>query len=157
MCRQNLPQSAAMEAKLAAMRSGKVALVSPETKAADEALAVALFDEWTRRRRIFRDVYDSLLESSDKKPAQLKEEVRSEAALACVARQTSVVGCRLRCLFLRICPPDATARLQIGIEDDADVGLDYAACKTAMDVLSKQLQQAAFARKKAEQAAGVGR
>jgi 26S proteasome regulatory subunit (ATPase 3-interacting protein) len=78
-----------MESKLAAMRSGKVAVVSPETKAADEALAVALFNEWTRRRRIFRDVYDSLLESVEsKKPAQLKEEVRKRGS-ACAACTTA--------------------------------------------------------------------
>ena len=65
-----------MEAKLAAMREGKVAVVSPETRAAEEALSVALFAEWTRRRRIFRDVYDAVLESCETKPAKLKEEVR---------------------------------------------------------------------------------
>ena len=65
-----------MEAKLAAMRDGRAPVVSPEARAAQEALAIALFNEWTRRRRIFRDCYDALLESMDKKPAQLKDEVR---------------------------------------------------------------------------------
>ena len=69
-------QSAAMEAKLAAMRDGRVAVVSPEAKVAAERLSLALFDEWTRRRRIFRDCYDALLESVETKPAQLKNDVR---------------------------------------------------------------------------------
>ena len=78
-----------MEAKLAAMRDGKVAVVSPEARAADEALSVALFAEWTRRRRIFRDVYDALLESCDKKPAQLKDEARAtRIASHCMPRVT---------------------------------------------------------------------
>ena len=64
-----------MEAKLAGMRDGRGA-VSPEARAAAEAVARAFFDAWTSRRRKFRDAYDALLEGTDKKPAVLKEEAR---------------------------------------------------------------------------------
>ena len=74
-----------MEAKLAAMRDGRVAVVSPEAKLAAERLSLALFDEWTRRRRIFRDCYDALLESVETKPAQLKNDVRRPPRIAPLA------------------------------------------------------------------------
>ena len=99
------PQSAAMEAKLAAMRDGRVAVVSPEAKVAAEKLSLALFDEWARRRRIFRDCYDALLESVETKPAQLKADVRAprraghqaESPPALRRRAWPRTRCRWRC------------------------------------------------------------
>ena len=48
--------------------------------------------------------------------------------------------------------------LQIGFEADADVGLDYAKCKEAVDTVSKELRKAAQAKEHAaRQAGGVAR
>ena len=87
-----------MEAKLAAMRDGRVAVVSPEAKLAAERLSLALFDEWTRRRRIFRDCYDALLESVETKPAQLKNDVRRPPRVARVRRCGWPLRARMPCV-----------------------------------------------------------
>jgi hypothetical protein len=53
--------------------------VSPEERVAIEATARAFFDAWTSRRRKFKDCYDALLEGTEKKDKDLKEEARRKA------------------------------------------------------------------------------
>jgi hypothetical protein len=65
-----------MEAKLAVMREGGAA-VSPEARAQAEAVARAFFEAWQSRRRKFRDLWGELLEGTEKKDKDLKEEARS--------------------------------------------------------------------------------
>jgi hypothetical protein len=45
------------------------------------------------------------------------------------------------------------AAAQIGFEDDADAGVDYAACKAAADVVAAAHRKAAFDKAAAERAA----
>jgi hypothetical protein len=64
-----------MEAKLASMRDGRT-VVTAEERAATEAVATAFYDAWVSRRRKFRELWDALLDATEKKPSALKEEVR---------------------------------------------------------------------------------
>ena len=47
------------------------------------------------------------------------------------------------------------AAAQIGFEDDADAGVDFAACKAAADVVAAAHRKAAFEKAAAERAAAL--
>lgn len=58
-----------MEEKLTKLREG-VALVSPEERKAVEGMYSEAINQWRRRKRMFKDVWDAITENS---PKDLKE------------------------------------------------------------------------------------
>lgn len=60
-----------MENKLVKLRDG-VALVSPEERKAIEGLYSEALNQWRRRKRMFRDVWDAITENSPKNPKEFK-------------------------------------------------------------------------------------
>lgn len=58
-----------MEAKLAKLREG-VTLVSPEERKAVEGMYSEMINQWRRRKRMFKDIWDAITENS---PKDLKE------------------------------------------------------------------------------------
>lgn len=58
-----------MEEKLTKLRGG-VTLVSPEERKAIEALYSSTISQWRKRKRMFKDIWDSITENS---PKNLKE------------------------------------------------------------------------------------
>ncbi|XP_009770595.1 homologous-pairing protein 2 homolog [Nicotiana tabacum] len=66
-----------MEKKLIKLRGG-VTLVSPEERKAIEGLYSEALNQWRRRKRMFRDVWDAITENSPKNPKEFKEELGIE-------------------------------------------------------------------------------
>lgn len=60
-----------MEKKLIKLRGG-VTLVSPEERKAIEGLYSEALNQWRRRKRMFRDVWDAITENSPKNPKEFK-------------------------------------------------------------------------------------
>lgn len=60
-----------MEKKLIKLREG-VTLVSPEERKAIEGLYSEALNQWRRRKRMFRDVWDAITENSPKNPKEFK-------------------------------------------------------------------------------------
>lgn len=60
-----------MEKKLIKLREG-VTLVSPEERKATEGLYSEALNQWRRRKRMFRDVWDAITENSPKNPKEFK-------------------------------------------------------------------------------------
>lgn len=60
-----------MEKKLIKLREG-VTLVSPEERKAIEGLYSEALNQWKRRKRMFRDVWDAITENSPKNPKEFK-------------------------------------------------------------------------------------
>lgn len=60
-----------MEKKLIKLREG-VTLVSPEERKAVEGLYSEALNQWRRRKRMFRDVWDAITENSPKNPREFK-------------------------------------------------------------------------------------
>lgn len=58
-----------MEEKLTKLRGG-VTLVSPEERKVIEALYTSTISQWRKRKRMFKDIWDSITENS---PKNLKE------------------------------------------------------------------------------------
>lgn len=58
-----------MEVKLAKLREG-VTLVSPEERKAVEAMFTDMMNQWRKRKRMFKDLWDAITENS---PKDLKE------------------------------------------------------------------------------------
>lgn len=58
-----------MEVKLAKLREG-VTLVSPEERKAVEGMYSQTINQWRRRKRMFKDLWDAITENS---PKDLKE------------------------------------------------------------------------------------
>mmetsp|Transcript_29686 Transcript_29686/g.64826 ORF Transcript_29686/g.64826 Transcript_29686/m.64826 type:complete len:234 (-) Transcript_29686:91-792(-) len=70
-------ECASLEAKLKPMR-GTTNLVSKDDLQKTEKLFTKNFTEYRKRKRMFRSVWDTLLESSEKKPSALEDEVGVE-------------------------------------------------------------------------------
>lgn len=66
-----------MENKLAKLRGG-VTLVNPEERKAVEETFSEKFSQWRKRKRIFKDLWDTLTENSPKDPKEFKEELGLE-------------------------------------------------------------------------------
>ncbi|KAK4479875.1 hypothetical protein RD792_015428 [Penstemon davidsonii] len=66
-----------MEEKLIQLRQG-VTLVSPEERKAVEKLYVDMINQWRRRKRMFKDVWDAITENSPKNSKEFKEELGVE-------------------------------------------------------------------------------
>ncbi|KAL3824075.1 hypothetical protein ACJIZ3_020104 [Penstemon smallii] len=66
-----------MEEKLIQLRQG-VTLVSPEERKAVEKLYVDMINQWRRRKRMFKDVWDAITENSPKNLKEFKEELGVE-------------------------------------------------------------------------------
>lgn len=60
-----------MEVKLAKLREG-VTLVSPEERKAVEGVYSEMINQWRRRKRMFKDVWDAITENSPKDPKEFK-------------------------------------------------------------------------------------
>lgn len=60
-----------MEKRLIKLREG-VTLVSPEERKAIEGLYSEALNQWRRRKRMFRDVWDAITENSPKNPKEFK-------------------------------------------------------------------------------------
>ncbi|XP_028768698.1 homologous-pairing protein 2 homolog [Neltuma alba] len=66
-----------MENKLAKLRGG-VTLVNPEERKAVEDIFLEKLSQWRKRKRIFKDLWDTLTENSPKDPKEFKEELGLE-------------------------------------------------------------------------------
>lgn len=60
-----------MEVKLAKLRDG-VTLVSPEERKAVEGMYSEMINQWRRRKRMFKDLWDAITENSPKDPKEFK-------------------------------------------------------------------------------------
>ncbi|XP_068659387.1 homologous-pairing protein 2 homolog [Aristolochia californica] len=67
----------AMEEKLNKLRAGST-LVKPEERKAVEEKYSKMITQWRKRKRIFRDLWDSLTENNPKDPKEFKEELGLE-------------------------------------------------------------------------------
>ncbi|XP_027361713.1 homologous-pairing protein 2 homolog [Abrus precatorius] len=66
-----------MEEKLSKLRGG-VTLVRPEERKAVEDMLYEKISQWRKRKRMFKDVWDTLTENSPKDPKEFKEELGIE-------------------------------------------------------------------------------
>ncbi|KAL1357331.1 hypothetical protein HN51_009254 [Arachis hypogaea] len=66
-----------MENKLTKLRGG-VTLVSPEERMAVETMLSEKISQWRKRKRMFKDIWDTLTENSPKDPKELREELGIE-------------------------------------------------------------------------------
>ncbi|XP_073158369.1 homologous-pairing protein 2 homolog [Henckelia pumila] len=66
-----------MEEKLIKLRQG-VTLVSPEEREHVEKMYSGMINQWRRRRRMFKDVWDAITENSPKNLKEFKEELGIE-------------------------------------------------------------------------------
>lgn len=66
-----------MEAKLQKLRTG-VVLVKPEEKKAIEESFHDKVNQWRKRKRMFKDLWDAITENSPKDPKEFKEELGIE-------------------------------------------------------------------------------
>ncbi|KAF7808903.1 homologous-pairing protein 2-like protein [Senna tora] len=66
-----------MENKLTKLRSG-VTLVRPEERKAVEDTFTEKLSQWRKRKRMFKDLWDTLTENSPKDPKEFKEELGIE-------------------------------------------------------------------------------
>ncbi|MED6160375.1 Homologous-pairing protein 2 [Stylosanthes scabra] len=66
-----------MENKLTKLRGG-VTLVSPEERKAVESMLSEKISQWRKRKRMFKDIWDTLTENSPKDPKELREELGIE-------------------------------------------------------------------------------
>ncbi|CAH1431289.1 unnamed protein product [Lactuca virosa] len=66
-----------MEERLAKLRGG-VTLVSPEERKAVEKTFSDAISHWRKRKRMFKDVWDTITENSPKTPNEFKEELGVE-------------------------------------------------------------------------------
>lgn len=60
-----------MEEKLIKLRQG-VTLVSPEERQAVEKTYTLMVNQWRKRKRMFKDVWDAITENSPKNPKEFK-------------------------------------------------------------------------------------
>ena len=60
-----------MEEKLTKLRGG-VTLVSPEERKVIESLYSSTISQWRKRKRMFKDIWDSITENSPKNPKEFK-------------------------------------------------------------------------------------
>lgn len=60
-----------MENKLNKLCGG-VTLVSPEERQAIEAMLTEKISQWRKRKRMFKDIWDTLTENSPKDPKEFK-------------------------------------------------------------------------------------
>ncbi|CAM8983287.1 unnamed protein product [Rhodiola kirilowii] len=74
---QLLKEVTQMEDRLTKLREG-VTLVSPEERQAVEKLFSETMTQWKRRKRMFRDLWDSITENSTKDLKEFKEELGIE-------------------------------------------------------------------------------
>ncbi|KAI3467112.1 hypothetical protein Pfo_023775 [Paulownia fortunei] len=66
-----------MEEKLIKLRQG-VTLVSPEERQAVEKIYTNMINQWRRRKRMFKDIWDAITENSPKNLQEFKEELGVE-------------------------------------------------------------------------------
>ncbi|CAI9756090.1 unnamed protein product [Fraxinus pennsylvanica] len=66
-----------MEEKLIKLRQG-VTLVSPEERKAVEKMYMDTMNQWRRRKRMFKDIWDAITENSPKNLKEFKEELGME-------------------------------------------------------------------------------
>ncbi|KZV44494.1 ous-pairing protein 2 [Dorcoceras hygrometricum] len=66
-----------MEARLVKLRQG-VTLVSPGERESVEKMYIDMINQWRRRRRMFKDVWDTITENSPKNLQEFKEELGIE-------------------------------------------------------------------------------
>lgn len=66
-----------MEKKLINLREG-VTLVSPEERKAVERVYTEVLNQWRRRKRMFKDIWDAITENSPKDIKEFKEELGIE-------------------------------------------------------------------------------
>ncbi|XP_014520370.1 homologous-pairing protein 2 homolog [Vigna radiata var. radiata] len=66
-----------MEEKLTKLRGG-VTLVKPEERKAVEGMLSEMIGHWRKRKRMFKDLWDTLTENSPKDPKEFKEELGIE-------------------------------------------------------------------------------
>ncbi|KAL7091040.1 hypothetical protein ACP275_12G080400 [Erythranthe tilingii] len=66
-----------MEERLIKLRQG-VTLVTPEERQAVEKIYTNMINQWRRRKRMFKDVWDAITENSPKNPKEFKEELGVE-------------------------------------------------------------------------------
>lgn len=70
-----------MEEKLVKLRGG-ITLVRPEDKKAVEEMYSDKINQWRRRKRMFKDIWDAITENSPKDPKEFK--VQNHYILACL-------------------------------------------------------------------------
>lgn len=103
-----------MENKLTKLRGG-VTLVSPEERKAVEDMLSEKISQWRKRKRMFKDVWDTLTENSPKDPKEFKVSL-----LACLSHRLFFsIASALVIKLILVC----NLQEELGIEYDEDVGV----------------------------------
>lgn len=103
-----------MENKLAKL-SGGVTLVSPEERKAVQDILSEKISQWRKRKRMFKDVWDTLTENSPKDPKEFKVSLLNHHNHRIVFLIASVFVIKLKLV--------CTLQEELGIEYDEDVGV----------------------------------
>lgn len=103
-----------MENKLTKLRGG-VTLVSPEERKAVEDMLSQKISQWRKRKRMFKDVWDTLTENSPKDPKEFKVDLWAGHNHRIVFLIASVFVIKLKLV--------CTLQEELGIEYDEDVGV----------------------------------
>lgn len=101
-----------MENKLTKLRGG-VTLVRPEERKAVEDMLSDKISQWRKRKRMFKDLWDTLTENSPKDPKEFKVSFLAYHNNRCYFLYASVI------ILIVVC----TLQEELGIEYDEDVGV----------------------------------
>ncbi|KAL2667411.1 hypothetical protein AAZV13_01G067300 [Glycine max] len=104
-----------MEDKLTKLRGG-VTLVKPEERKAVENMLSEMIGQWRKRKRMFKDLWDTLTENSPKDPKEFQV-----SFLACHNHRSYLVIFNVSVIILTLV---CTLQEELGIEyDEEDVGV----------------------------------
>lgn len=103
-----------MQSKLDKL-SGGVTLVRPEEREAVEVMLSEKITQWRKRKRMFKDLWDTLTENSPKDPKEFKV-----SFLACQNRSCFLFLFNVSVMILILV---CTLQEELGIETDEDVGV----------------------------------
>lgn len=118
-----------MEEKLIKLRGG-VTLVSPEERKVIEAMYSDAISQWRRRKRMFKDIWDSITENSPKDLKEFKVVLLlsyCEYTNHCIAKHISLMG---------LCFQE-----ELGIEYDEDVGVSLQSFSDLMQQGKKRARE----------------
>lgn len=113
VCIYVLVQVQEMEEKLTKLRGG-VTLVKPEERKAVENMLSEMIGQWRKRKRMFKDLWDTLTENSPKDPKEFKVSI-----LACHNHRSYLVIFNVSVIILTL----VCTQEELGIEYDEDVGV----------------------------------
>lgn len=114
VCIYVLVQVQEMEEKLTKLRGG-VTLVKPEERKAVENMLSEMIGQWRKRKRMFKDLWDTLTENSPKDPKEFQV-----SFLACHNHRSYLVIFNVSVIILTL----VCTQEELGIEyDEEDVGV----------------------------------